>query len=104
MRNPNGARLVFFLSSPPLQPPLIVLPVSLNLTLLCSPFACVMRGFRTCREAKMREFSVGERILATWADGKKYPAKVSAVLTNGKRSNLTPRTKEARLHSRRFDV
>ncbi|XP_077264124.1 PHD finger protein MBD-R2 isoform X4 [Temnothorax americanus] len=33
-------------------------------------------------EAKMREFSVGERILATWADGKKYPAKVSAVLTN----------------------
>ncbi|XP_071569616.1 PHD finger protein 20 isoform X5 [Temnothorax nylanderi] len=33
-------------------------------------------------EAKMREFSVGERILATWADGKKYPAKVSAVLSN----------------------
>lgn len=38
----------------------------------------------------MREFSVGERILATWADGKKYPAKVSAVLTNGKLPNLTP--------------
>ncbi|XP_071569615.1 PHD finger protein 20 isoform X4 [Temnothorax nylanderi] len=34
------------------------------------------------KEAKMREFSVGERILATWADGKKYPAKVSAVLSN----------------------
>ncbi|XP_011690021.1 PREDICTED: PHD finger protein 20 isoform X1 [Wasmannia auropunctata] len=33
-------------------------------------------------EARMREFSVGERILATWADGKKYPAKVSAVLSN----------------------
>ncbi|KAL6439227.1 hypothetical protein ACFW04_003860 [Cataglyphis niger] len=33
-------------------------------------------------EAKMREFSVGERILATWADGRKYPAKVNAVLTN----------------------
>ncbi|KAL0109349.1 hypothetical protein PUN28_014432 [Cardiocondyla obscurior] len=33
-------------------------------------------------ETKMREFTVGERILATWADGKKYPAKVSAVLTN----------------------
>ncbi|XP_011872966.1 PREDICTED: PHD finger protein 20 isoform X3 [Vollenhovia emeryi] len=29
-----------------------------------------------------REFAVGERILATWADGKKYPAKVSAVLSN----------------------
>ncbi|XP_018349614.1 PREDICTED: PHD finger protein 20 isoform X3 [Trachymyrmex septentrionalis] len=34
------------------------------------------------KEVKMKEFSVGERILATWADGKKYPAKVSAVLTN----------------------
>ncbi|XP_018392140.1 PREDICTED: PHD finger protein 20 isoform X2 [Cyphomyrmex costatus] len=34
------------------------------------------------KETKMKEFSVGERILATWADGKKYPAKVSAVLTN----------------------
>ncbi|XP_036150308.1 PHD finger protein 20-like [Monomorium pharaonis] len=34
------------------------------------------------KEAKIREFTVGERILATWADGKKYPAKVSAVLTN----------------------
>ncbi|KAK2576179.1 hypothetical protein KPH14_007496 [Odynerus spinipes] len=30
----------------------------------------------------MREFSVGERILATWADGRKYPAKVNAVLGN----------------------
>ncbi|KAL6260579.1 hypothetical protein P5V15_008100 [Pogonomyrmex californicus] len=34
------------------------------------------------KEARMREFLVGERILATWADGKKYPAKVSAILTN----------------------
>ncbi|XP_014479377.1 PREDICTED: uncharacterized protein LOC106746825 isoform X4 [Dinoponera quadriceps] len=33
-------------------------------------------------ETKVREFSVGERILATWADGRKYPAKVNAVLTN----------------------
>ncbi|XP_014479380.1 PREDICTED: uncharacterized protein LOC106746825 isoform X7 [Dinoponera quadriceps] len=38
--------------------------------------------FRTSRETKVREFSVGERILATWADGRKYPAKVNAVLTN----------------------
>lgn len=45
----------------------------------------------------MREFSVGERILATWADGKKYPAKVSAILTNGKRSNLTPSRERKRL-------
>ncbi|XP_014479379.1 PREDICTED: uncharacterized protein LOC106746825 isoform X6 [Dinoponera quadriceps] len=34
------------------------------------------------KETKVREFSVGERILATWADGRKYPAKVNAVLTN----------------------
>ncbi|XP_012214996.1 PHD finger protein 20-like protein 1 isoform X3 [Linepithema humile] len=34
------------------------------------------------KETKMKEFSVGERILATWADGRKYPAKVNAVLTN----------------------
>ncbi|XP_066583660.1 PHD finger protein 20-like protein 1 isoform X2 [Prorops nasuta] len=33
-------------------------------------------------ETNMREFSVGERILATWADGRKYPAKVNAVLGN----------------------
>ncbi|XP_043514068.1 PHD finger protein 20 isoform X1 [Frieseomelitta varia] len=33
-------------------------------------------------ETKMRDFSVGERILATWADGRKYPAKVNAVLGN----------------------
>ncbi|XP_072765571.1 PHD finger protein 20 isoform X5 [Anoplolepis gracilipes] len=33
-------------------------------------------------EAKVREFSVGERVLATWADGRKYPAKVNTVLTN----------------------
>ncbi|XP_017876601.1 PHD finger protein 20 isoform X2 [Ceratina calcarata] len=33
-------------------------------------------------EAKMKDFSVGERILATWADGRKYPAKVNAVLGN----------------------
>ncbi|XP_034934323.1 uncharacterized protein MBD-R2 [Chelonus insularis] len=33
-------------------------------------------------DSKMREFSVGERILATWADGRKYPAKVNAVLGN----------------------
>jgi len=36
----------------------------------------------------VREFSVGEKILATWVDGKKYSAKVSAILTNGKRPNL----------------
>lgn len=47
-----------------------------------------MRGFRTSRETKVREFSVGERILATWADGRKYPAKVKAILTNGKEPNL----------------
>ncbi|XP_072765570.1 PHD finger protein 20 isoform X4 [Anoplolepis gracilipes] len=34
------------------------------------------------QEAKVREFSVGERVLATWADGRKYPAKVNTVLTN----------------------
>nr|XP_012135435.1 PREDICTED: PHD finger protein 20 isoform X3 [Megachile rotundata] len=33
-------------------------------------------------EEKMKDFSVGERILATWADGRKYPAKVNAVLGN----------------------
>ncbi|XP_011343057.1 PHD finger protein 20 isoform X2 [Ooceraea biroi] len=33
-------------------------------------------------ETKVREFSVGEKILATWADGRKYPAKVNAVLAN----------------------
>ncbi|XP_025157823.1 PHD finger protein 20 isoform X2 [Harpegnathos saltator] len=33
-------------------------------------------------ETKVRDFSVGERILATWADGRKYPAKVNAVLSN----------------------
>ncbi|KAG7205562.1 hypothetical protein KM043_007536 [Ampulex compressa] len=33
-------------------------------------------------ETKMRDFSVGERILATWADGRKYPAKVNAVMGN----------------------
>lgn len=38
----------------------------------------------------MKEFSVGERILAMWADGRKYPAKVNAVLTNGKRPNPNP--------------
>lgn len=31
----------------------------------------------------MREFTAGERILATWADGRKYPAKVNEVLGNG---------------------
>lgn len=36
----------------------------------------------------MKDFSVGERILATWADGRKYPAKVNAILGNGKRPNL----------------
>lgn len=40
--------------------------------------------FKSFREAKMKDFSVGERILATWADGRKYPAKVNAVLGNGK--------------------
>lgn len=35
------------------------------------------------REPKMRGFTVGERILATWADGRKYPARVNAVLGNG---------------------
>ncbi|XP_076172113.1 PHD finger protein MBD-R2 isoform X2 [Ptiloglossa arizonensis] len=33
-------------------------------------------------ETKMKDFLVGERILATWADGRKYPAKVNAVLGN----------------------
>ncbi|XP_024944954.1 PHD finger protein 20 isoform X5 [Cephus cinctus] len=33
-------------------------------------------------ETKMREFVVGEKILATWADGRKYPARVNAVLGN----------------------
>lgn len=51
-------------------------------------FIFVMRRFRVYRETKMREFSVGERVLATWADGRKYPAKVNAVLTNGKSSSL----------------
>lgn len=31
-----------------------------------------------------REFVVGERILATWSDGKKYPARVTSVYGNGK--------------------
>lgn len=48
----------------------------------------VMNGFNTFRETKMKDFLVGERILATWADGRKYPAKVNAVLGNGKRPNL----------------
>ncbi|CAD6235848.1 GSCOCG00008011001-RA-CDS [Cotesia congregata] len=30
--------------------------------------------------SKMREFIVGERVLATWADGRKYPAKINGVL------------------------
>ncbi|XP_033180015.1 PHD finger protein 20 isoform X4 [Bombus impatiens] len=34
------------------------------------------------KETKMKDFSMGERILATWADGRKYPAKVNAVLGN----------------------
>lgn len=38
----------------------------------------------------MKDFSVGERILATWADGRKYPAKVNAILSNGKRPNPNP--------------
>ncbi|XP_020710095.2 PHD finger protein 20 isoform X3 [Athalia rosae] len=33
-------------------------------------------------DTKMREFVAGERILATWADGRKYPAKVKTVLGN----------------------
>ncbi|KOC63389.1 PHD finger protein 20-like protein 1 [Habropoda laboriosa] len=33
-------------------------------------------------EAKIKDFSVGERILATWADGRKYPAKINAILGN----------------------
>nr|XP_034186180.1 PHD finger protein 20 isoform X3 [Osmia lignaria] len=33
-------------------------------------------------EENMKDFLVGERILATWADGRKYPAKVNAVLGN----------------------
>lgn len=43
-----------------------------------------MNQFNTFREENMKDFSVGERILATWADGRKYPAKVNAVLGNGK--------------------
>ncbi|XP_015180714.1 PREDICTED: uncharacterized protein LOC107068609 isoform X4 [Polistes dominula] len=34
--------------------------------------------------SSMKEFAVGERILATWVDGRKYPAKVNAVLGNDK--------------------
>ena len=34
------------------------------------------------REMKPKDFAVGERILATWADGRKYPAKVNAILGN----------------------
>lgn len=34
------------------------------------------------REMKTKDFVAGERILATWADGRKYPAKVNAVLGN----------------------
>ncbi|XP_063990105.1 PHD finger protein 20 isoform X2 [Diachasmimorpha longicaudata] len=34
------------------------------------------------RDSKPRGFSTGERILATWADGRKYPATVKAVLGN----------------------
>ncbi|XP_023288826.1 PHD finger protein 20-like protein 1 isoform X2 [Orussus abietinus] len=34
------------------------------------------------RESKGRDFAVGEKILATWADGRKYPAKVNSVLGN----------------------
>lgn len=44
----------------------------------------IINKFKSHRETKMRDFSVGERILATWADGRKYPAKVNAVLGNGK--------------------
>lgn len=36
------------------------------------------------KETKSRDFIIGERILATWVDGKKYPAKISAVLGNDK--------------------
>ncbi|XP_058810400.1 uncharacterized protein LOC131675416 [Phymastichus coffea] len=36
------------------------------------------------KETKPKEFIVGERILATWVDGKKYPAKVNTVLGNDK--------------------
>ncbi|KAI4502468.1 hypothetical protein M0802_002380 [Mischocyttarus mexicanus] len=32
----------------------------------------------------MKKFAVGERVLATWVDGRKYPAKVNAVLGNDK--------------------
>lgn len=44
----------------------------------------VINKFESLRETKMKDFSMGERILATWADGRKYPAKVNAVLGNGK--------------------
>lgn len=44
----------------------------------------VINIFEFLRETKMKDFSMGERILATWADGRKYPAKVNAVLGNGK--------------------
>ncbi|XP_011501583.1 PREDICTED: uncharacterized protein LOC105365182 [Ceratosolen solmsi marchali] len=36
------------------------------------------------RETKLKEFMIGERILATWVDGKKYPAKVNGSLGNDK--------------------
>lgn len=36
------------------------------------------------KESKSKIFVAGEKILATWVDGKKYPAKVTAVLGNDK--------------------
>jgi hypothetical protein len=36
------------------------------------------------KDTKLKEFVVGERILATWVDGKKYPAKVNSSLGNDK--------------------
>lgn len=36
------------------------------------------------KESKLKSFIAGEKILATWVDGKKYPAKVNAALGNDK--------------------
>ncbi|XP_016841145.1 PHD finger protein 20 [Nasonia vitripennis] len=44
-----------------------------------------LRALQSHKEPKAnKEFAVGERILATWGDGKKYPAKVNAALDNDK--------------------
>ncbi|XP_016844455.2 PHD finger protein 20 [Nasonia vitripennis] len=43
-----------------------------------------LHALQSYKEPKSKEFAVGERILATWGDGKKYPAKVNTALDNDK--------------------